>query len=160
LARETAGVIVPPPAIALAVLIAGLALDRLSPIGVTGAVFPRSARFTIAGVLVMAAAWAVGRALWRFRLSGTPPEPWKPTTALVMRGIYKRTRNPIYQGFGLFVVGVAFATASDWTFLALPLGVLAMHFGVVRREERYLAEKFGEDYLRYKDMVPRYGWPV
>ena len=42
---------------------------------------------------------------------GTPVEPWKPTTALVVRGIYKRTRNPMYQAFGLFVLGLAFAFA-------------------------------------------------
>lgn len=158
--RDTAGVIAPPPAIALAVLIVGLALDRLSPIGVTGAVFPRSIRFVIGGALIVAAAWAVARALWRFRRAGTPPEPWKATTALVTRGIYRRTRNPIYQGFGLFVLGVAFATTSDWIFLALPFGALAMHLGVVRREERYLAAKFGDNYHGYCAAVPRYGWPV
>jgi protein-S-isoprenylcysteine O-methyltransferase Ste14 len=158
--RDTASVIAPPPVIALAVLLLGLALDRLTPVGVTGAVFSRSVRLTIASALVIAAAWAVGRALWRFRLAGTPAEPWKATTKLVVRGIYKRTRNPIYQGFGLFILGVAFAFASDWIFLLLPFGVLAMHVGVVRREERYLAAKFGEDYLRYRDTVPRYGWPI
>ena len=141
-------------------LVVGLALDRLVPIGVTGAVFPRPARFVIGGALVMVAAWAVGRALWRFRRAGTPPEPWKPTTALAVRGIYKRTRNPMYQGFGLFLLGVAFATTSDWIFLALPFGALVMHVGVVRREERYLAAKFGEDYTRYREAVPRYGWPI
>jgi protein-S-isoprenylcysteine O-methyltransferase Ste14 len=158
--RDTAGVIAPPPLIALAVLLVGLALDRLTPIGVTGAVFPRSARLAIGGALVVAAAWAMARALWRFRLAGTKPEPWKPTTALVRRGIYARTRNPMYQAFALFLAGIAFAFASDWIFLLLPFGALVMHLGVVRREERYLEAKFGDDYRRYRDAVPRYGWPV
>jgi protein-S-isoprenylcysteine O-methyltransferase Ste14 len=158
--RDTAGVIAPPPLIALGVLLLGLALDRLWPIGVAGAVFSRSTRFVIGCALVIFAAWPMARALWRFRLAGTPPEPWKPTTAFVRRGIYKRTRNPMYQAFGLFVLGIAFGLASDWIFLLLPLGALIMHFGVVRREERYLEAKFGEEYRAFRDKVPRYGWPV
>ena len=42
----------------------------------------------------------------------------------------------------------------------LPFGALIMHFGVVRREERYLAAKFGDDYRQYCAKVPRYGWPI
>ena len=158
--RDTAGVIAPPPLIVLGLVVIALGLDRLFPIGVAGAVFPRSVRAFVGGALVVAAAWPMTRALWRFRLSGTKPEPWKPTTALVFRGIYKRTRNPMYQAFGLFVLGLAFAFASDWMFLLLPFGALIMHFGVVRREERYLVGKFGDAYRDYRDRVPRYGWPI
>jgi protein-S-isoprenylcysteine O-methyltransferase Ste14 len=159
-ARDTAGVIAPPPLIALGVVLIALGLDKLNPIGLAGAVFPRSVRAILSAALVIAAAWPMARALWRFRLAGTKPEPWKPTTALVMRGIYKRTRNPMYQAFGLFALGLAFAFASDWMFLLLPFGALIMHFGVVRREERYLVGKFGDAYRDYRDRVPRYGWPV
>ena len=158
--RDTARVIAPPPLIAIGVLVIGFALDRLSPIGFVGAVVPRSAHYAIGSALVMFAAWPMARALWRFRLAGTPAEPWRPTTALVTRGIYKRTRNPMYQAFGLFILGVAFSFASDWTFLLLPFGALIVHFGVVRREERYLEAKFGDDYRRLKENVPRYGWPL
>jgi protein-S-isoprenylcysteine O-methyltransferase Ste14 len=158
--RDTARVIAPAPLIAVGVVLIGLAIDKLSPVGVANAVFPRSARTVIAGALIVAAAWPMARALLRFRLAGTPVEPWKPTSALVMRGIYKRTRNPMYQAFGLSALGVAFAFASDWIFLLLPIGALMIHFGVVRREERYLAAKFGDDYRTYCAKVPRYGWPV
>jgi protein-S-isoprenylcysteine O-methyltransferase Ste14 len=66
----------------------------------------------------------------------------------------------MYQAFGLFALGLAFAFASDWLFLLLPIGALVIHVGVVRREERYLAGKFGDDYRDYCAKVPRYGWPV
>jgi protein-S-isoprenylcysteine O-methyltransferase Ste14 len=157
--RDTAGVI-PPPAIVLGVILIGLALDRLSPIGVAGAVFGRSVRAATGSALVIAAAWPMARALWRFRLASTPAEPWKPTTALATGGIYKRTRNPMYQAFALFVLGFAFAFASDWMFLAFPFGALAIHIGAVLREERYLRAKFGDDYRAYCARVPRYGWPI
>jgi protein-S-isoprenylcysteine O-methyltransferase Ste14 len=158
--RDTARVIAPPPLVAIGLVLIGFALDRLSPIGFVGAVVPRSARLVIGNALVMFAAWPMARALWRFHLTGTSAEPWKPSTALVVRGIYKRTRNPMYQAFGLFILGLAFAFASDWTFLLLPFGALIIHFGVVRREERYLEARFGEDYRRLKESVPRYGWPL
>ena len=150
----------PPPAIVLGVILIGLLLDKLYPIGVAGAVFTRTWRAAIGAALVVAAAWPMARALWRFRRAGTPAEPWKPTTALATGGIYRRTRNPMYQAFLLFVLGFAFAFTSDWIFLSVPFAVLLMHFAVVRREERYLAAKFGEAYRDYCARVPRYGWPV
>ena len=158
--RDTARVIAPPPLIAVGLVLLGLALDKLSPVGLANAVFPRPARFTIAAALIAFAAWPMTRALLRFRIAGTPAEPWKPTSALVVRGIYRRTRNPMYQAFGLFALGLAFAFASDWLFLLLPIGALIIHVGVVRREERYLAAKFGDDYRQYCAKVPRYGWPI
>jgi protein-S-isoprenylcysteine O-methyltransferase Ste14 len=160
LRRDTPGVIAPPPVIVLGVILAGLLLDRLFPIGVAGAVFGRSTRTVLGGAFVVAAAWPMARALWRFRLSGTPAEPWKPTTALAVRGIYRRTRNPMYQAFFLFVLGFAFAFGSDWMFLLLPFAAVLMHYGVVRREERYLATRFGDAYADYCARVPRYGWPL
>jgi protein-S-isoprenylcysteine O-methyltransferase Ste14 len=158
-ARDTPRV-VPPPLIVLGTILIGFALDKLSPIGVAGAVFGRSTRALIGGALVVAAVWPMARALWRFHMIGTPSEPWKPTTALTTGGIYKRTRNPMYQAFLLFVLGFAFAFGSDWMFLALPFAMLVMHFGVVRREEHYLAARFGDAYRDYCARVPRYGWPI
>jgi protein-S-isoprenylcysteine O-methyltransferase Ste14 len=158
--RDTARVIAPPPLIVVGLLLIGVGLDHLSPVGFVNAVIPRSARYTIGAALVIFAAWPMARALWRFRLAGTQVEPWKPSTRLVVRGIYKRTRNPMYQAFGLFVLGIAFALASDWLFLLLPFGALIVHFGVVRREERYLSARFGDDYRAYRERVPRYGWPL
>jgi protein-S-isoprenylcysteine O-methyltransferase Ste14 len=158
--KDTPGVILPPPLIAIGVVLVALLLDKIFPIGVAGAVFGRTARTSVASALVIVSAWPMARALWRFRRSKTPVEPWKPTTALAVRGIYKRTRNPMYQAFGLFVLGLAFAFASDWMFLLFPFAALLMHFGVVRREERYLTAKFGDDYRQYCARVPRYGWPI
>jgi len=39
-----------------------------------------------------------------------------------------------------------------------PFGLLLLHRGVVLREERYLASKFGDSYRQYMAAVPRYGW--
>ena len=58
------------------------------------------------------------------------------------------------------VAGIGIALASDWTLVMLVAAALTLHFGVVKREERYLAAKFGEPYRQYIKTVPRYGWPL
>jgi protein-S-isoprenylcysteine O-methyltransferase Ste14 len=64
----------------------------------------------------------------------------------------------MYVGMGLAVLGIVVGFAFEWTLVALIVGALVMHFGVVLREERYLERKFGDEYRRYKESVPRYGW--
>ena len=58
-----------------------------------------------------------------------------------------------------FVAGLAVLLASDWTLVMTVVFVVSLHFGVVRREERYLEAKFGDAYRSYMDTVPRYGLP-
>jgi protein-S-isoprenylcysteine O-methyltransferase Ste14 len=65
----------------------------------------------------------------------------------------------MYVGLGLIIGGIGIALASDWILVMLVAAALILHFGVVLREERYLAAKFGAAYTRYCEAVPRYGWP-
>jgi len=80
----------------------------------------------------------------------------KPTTAIVSDGIFKYTRNPIYlSGFILFI-GISFITNSlIILILIIPLFFIIRE-GVVKREEKYLEWKFGEEYLDYKKQVRRW----
>lgn len=79
--------------------------------------------------------------------------------AIVTSGIFASTRNPLYQCQGLLLLALAIGFASDWAVLSVVPWAMAIHTGVVLREERYLEQKFGEDYRHYKASVPRYGWP-
>ena len=105
-----------------------------------------------------AAALAVP-ALRGFRSAGTHVEPWKPATALVTDGIFGWLRNPMYVGLTLILAGLAVLLASDWMLVMAVVFIAVIHFGVVKREERYLEAKFGDAYRAYKARVPRYGWP-
>ena len=86
--------------------------------------------------------------------------PWKPSSALVTDGIFGWLRNPMYVGLAFLVSGLGIAFASDWTLVMLVVAALVIHFGVVKREERYLEAKFGDAYRQYKARVPRYGIPT
>ena len=91
-----------------------------------------------------------------FRRAGTNVEPWKPTVTLVTEGIHGFMRNPMYTAIIMFVAGLAIALGSDWMFVLVVPAALILHFGVVKREERYLETKFGESYRSYMHRVPRY----
>jgi protein-S-isoprenylcysteine O-methyltransferase Ste14 len=157
--RDTAGVIAPPPLIALAAVLIGFALDWLLPAYLITLLLSFPARVAIGVTLIAAGAALAILGERTFLRAGTEVKPWKPSTALVTDGIYAYMRNPMYVGLALLVTGIGIALASDWTLVMLVLQILIIHFGVIRREERYLEGKFGDDYRRYKARVPRYGWP-
>jgi len=90
------------------------------------------------------------------RSAGTSVKPTQPTTAIVMQGPYRFTRNPLYVGLTCFFVGLTLAFDTGWGFVVLVPLLVVMHFGVVRREESYLERKFGEEYRQYRGRVRRY----
>jgi len=158
--RDTAGVIAPPPLIALAAVVLGLALDWLLPAYLLTVLLSWPERIAIAVVLIGAGAALAIPAMRGFRSAGTHVEPWKPSTALVTGGIFGWLRNPMYVGLTLLLAGLSILLASDWMLVMTIIFVPVIHFGVVKREERYLEAKFGDAYRSYKARVPRYGIPT
>ena len=157
--RDNAGVIAPPPLIALTAVVFGLALDWLLPAFVLRVLLSWPERMVIGVVLIAAGGALAIPAMRGFRSAGTHVEPWKPATALVTGGIFGRLRNPMYVGLTLLLTALSILLASDWMLVMTILFVPVIHFGVVRREERYLEAKFGDTYRQYQARVPRYGWP-
>jgi len=156
-AADNAGVIAPPPLLAAAAIVLGLALDWLEPAYLLSVLLTLTARILIGALLMAAGFGLVIPANLVFRRAGTHPEPWKPSLTLATGGVFAWMRNPMYVGGTLILLGLALALASDWTVVMTAVFALVIHFGVVRREECYLAAKFGEPYRRYMEQVPRYG---
>ncbi|MFN3659593.1 MAG: methyltransferase family protein [Pseudolabrys sp.] len=114
----------------------------------------------IVGLALIAAGMGLAiPAILAFRTVGTHVEPWKPSSVLVTAGVLSWLRNPMYVGLIATVAGLAILLASDWMLVMAVVFALTLHYGVVLREERYLEGKFGDAYRRYKESVPRYGWP-
>jgi protein-S-isoprenylcysteine O-methyltransferase Ste14 len=155
---DTPGVIAPPPLIALATVATGLAFDWLWRVNLLRDLLSLPARLAIGGVLIAAGAGLAVPAERAFRRIGADAAPWKPTLRLASTGPYEHTRNPMYRGLGLLVLGLGVAFGSVWTLVMLVPAALVLHYGVVKREERYLEQKFGADYRAFKARVPRYGW--
>ncbi len=153
-AADTAGVRVPPPLIYLGFLLAGYGLDQW--LGPQSLGLDVTLRRGIAFVLVIGGLLIDGVAAANLRRSGTSPEPWRPTTALVQTGPFALCRNPIYLGFTVTYVGFAVAMDSAIALgLILPCLIVIDRF-VVAREEAYLLRRFGDDYRQYQQKVRRW----
>ena len=155
--EDNAGVIAPPPLLAVAAIVLGLLLDWLFPAYLLAVLLPFALRMVLGIALIGAGLALIISANLRFRNAGTNPEPWKPSTTIVGGGVYAYLRNPMYVGGDFALLGLALVLASDWMVVMTVLMALVLHYGVVLREERYLAAKFGDAYARYKEGVPRYG---
>lgn len=153
--RDIPGVIAPPPLIYLGFLILGLALEFLV-VRTQGLDMPAALRWTLVAAFALAGLAAIAAAASRFRRAGTPAPPWKPATAFVAQGVYRFSRNPMYLGMTLIYCAIAVAADAPVVFWMLAPLAVTIHYGVVLREERYMAGKFGQPYIDYANVVPRW----
>jgi len=150
-----ADVAVKPPILFLAALGLGCILSLVLPIG-PGLVSPNRLGFGVGVIFVVLGLALGGLSVRRFILAGTSPDPGEPSTALVVEGPYRFTRNPIYIGFILIYFGLALILTSLWVLALLVPVLIVLQRGVVEREEAYLHRQFGEAYRKYQARVPRW----
>lgn len=154
--KDSAAVRVFPPGVPLVTILAGVGLNYLWPIDLGLASFA-TAGYWVGGAIV--AASVLGLGLWPvllFRRSGQDENPWKPTPAIVERGPYRITRNPMYLQMVLICVGVAVILIDVWILILAPVCARVLQRFAIEPEEAYLERKFGDDYLAYKRRVRRW----
>jgi len=84
------------------------------------------------------------------------PNPADPPQLLVSRGLYRWTRNPMYVGVTLIVLGEGVVFDSLTLVLYAALLWCLFHLRVISYEERQLRRKFGASYEAYCQAVPRW----
>lgn len=145
-----------PPLVYLISLVAGIIIQLIKPLPLLSGFLPRRLTAAFGGMLIVTAVSLFLWAVRTFRRAGTPIPGNKPTTVIVRTGPYRFSRNPIYLAFSLFEIGIAICANSLWLLATLAGAMLLMNQVVIRREERYLEQKFGEQYLDYKATVRRW----
>jgi protein-S-isoprenylcysteine O-methyltransferase Ste14 len=82
--------------------------------------------------------------------------PWDPTQRLVVRGPYRRVRNPMISGVGAILLGEVLIAGSPWLALWFAIFAALNAVYIPLAEEPGLRRRFGDDYLAYEEDVPRW----
>ena len=151
-------VIVFPPVIPIGAVALAAVLQWVHPLHFFSAVPPLLSAFPGAVLLVIGVG-LMGSGRLALTRGGTNVHPARPALALVERGVYRWTRNPLYLGGSFAMFGCAFLFRLDWLPMLFVIALALLHFGIIIPEEVYLERKFGETYLRYKSRTPRYFGP-
>jgi protein-S-isoprenylcysteine O-methyltransferase Ste14 len=83
-------------------------------------------------------------------------QPNRQAVRLVTEGAFAFRRNPIYMGEVLLILGLAEPTHNVWFAAVAPLFAIAIQALAILPEERHLEERFGQDYLDYKERTRRW----
>jgi protein-S-isoprenylcysteine O-methyltransferase Ste14 len=148
-----ANVKVAPPLVFVGMLLVGVLLGFLFPVGEDlNRVLWRTVGAVFVGAGVFLIAWAVSF----FRRTQQRPEPWLPTPSMIFEGPYRFTRNPMYVGMTFMQIGIGFALMNLWVSALAFVALALVHRIAVLPEESYLTEKFGRSYTQFTQRVRRY----
>ncbi|HEU4998795.1 MAG TPA: isoprenylcysteine carboxylmethyltransferase family protein [Lapillicoccus sp.] len=149
---QGADVHVPPPLVYAGTLAAAWAVGRLVPLRMPGGRWRQGVGWGL--VVAGQALGAAGAAT--FRRHQTSVIPGRPATAMVTTGPYVYTRNPMYLGLSLAYAGGSLVLGTWWAAIALPGVVAYIDRNVIRREETYLRERFGDEYEQFSAHTRRW----
>jgi protein-S-isoprenylcysteine O-methyltransferase Ste14 len=106
--------------------------------------------------------WILGAAsslwcVWAFCVRGHgTPSPTDPPRVLVVSGLYRWIRNPIYAGVVVFLLGYVLWHPAPAILLLPPIAAFSAHLFVLMYEEPRLRKTFGAAYAEYCRAVPRW----
>ena len=149
------GVRFPPPTVFVVAFFAGWLLHREWPIPLV----PGGRRPIGVGAGWALVAIGLGFTAWglvTFFRHRTAIMPHQPASRLVDGGPYRYSRNPMYVGMTTAYLGGVLVTNMLWPLLLLPLSLAALTIFVIRREERYLGDAFGDEYAAYRSRTRRW----
>lgn len=111
----------------------------------------------LGAVAILLGAYIYFRCAWEFAVRGLgTPAPIAPTKFLVVSGLHRYVRNPMYLGVALVIVGEAALFRDPHVAEYAALMLLTAHCFVVFYEEPTLLRQFGESYEQYRRRVPRW----
>lgn len=111
---------------------------------------------TLGNLLVVLGLLLMAAALWEFWRAKTTPIPHQEASALIVTGVFKFTRNPIYLGDACVLLGLVLRWEAAISLVLVPAFVLLIQHRFIRGEEMRLRARFGEEFDAYTSDVRRW----
>lgn len=146
------GVRIPPPAMYILTFVVGWLLQSRLPLPFVSHDVALPAGLTVVAIGLVMALMSVVTML---RGHGTVNTNLQ-SPALVVSGIYRISRNPMYVALTIMYTGFALAMSLPWALILAPLLLVYVRTLVIAREEKSLVNAFGQQYLDYKARVRRW----
>lgn len=91
-----------------------------------------------------------------FKINKTTVKPHEVSSFLITTGLFKVSRNPMYLGMVLVLIGISVFLGSITPYIVVILFIVLIHSLFIKSEEKMLAEEFGDDWLEYKKKTRRW----
>jgi protein-S-isoprenylcysteine O-methyltransferase Ste14 len=91
-----------------------------------------------------------------FKKNETTVKPDEKPSVLIQSGPFNISRNPMYLGMTILLIGIGFILGSIISFVGSILFVVAMEIAFITQEEKNLQEQFGEEFDAYRKKVRRW----
>lgn len=148
------GVYIPPPLFYVFTFLMAIFIQKRIPIST--AIFHTPYAKVLGAIFIVTALFFLVRSLRQFFLSKNTLILIRPASSLQTTGIYSITRNPMYVGLAILYLAIACFVGNWWNVILMPFLLLLIQEYIIKREEKYLAAEFGQEYEDYKTKTP--GW--
>ncbi len=154
--KITHGKIIPPVYLLISILLMFI-LDRYLPVqNIISTTFNYPDFNYMATFIGLCGFALIASSALYFKKSATAIRPFEPSTTLVKGGPYRFTRNPMYLGMVLILIGTAIYLGSLTPWFVIPVFFLIIQEWFIKHEEPFLENIFGNEYQDYKTKVRRW----
>ncbi len=119
---------------------------------------PLTLRVSLTTIIVVLAMVCGVWGVWEFRKQRTTVNPHTPkkSSSLVTSGIFQFTRNPMYLGLAMLLLAIAVYKSSPLLIAGVVVFILYMNRFQIAPEERFMNQRFGQEYTEYCLRVRRW----
>lgn len=108
-------------------------------------------------ILFVPAAFFVGASFATLKTKGKPTDSWESTTSIINSGVYRVTRHPMYLGTAIWSFALVLVIQSLISAILASVALFCFWMAS-RKEEEFNLTKFGDEYRKYLDSVPRWNF--